>query len=125
FRRERLAALDGGTQRTRHESKATGAVRFCTPRRACDFLVHRFGGLLQRGDARRQRLDLLVVGRLRGGLRYVLLRGFERRIGAPFGVARGGVRGVDTLAELGERTQDRKSTRLNSSHSQISYAVFC
>src|SRR2546427_4052341 len=31
--------------------------------------------------------------------------------------------------ESGERevraTQDRKSTRLNSSHSQISYAVFC
>src|SRR5256886_9464993 len=26
---------------------------------------------------------------------------------------------------LGEKTQDRKSTRLNSSHSQISYAVFC
>src|SRR5688572_33257234 len=26
---------------------------------------------------------------------------------------------------LGKRTQDRKSTRLNSSHSQISYAVFC
>src|SRR2546430_13411877 len=24
-----------------------------------------------------------------------------------------------------ERNQDRKSTRLNSSHSQISYAVFC
>src|SRR2546427_9211091 len=24
-----------------------------------------------------------------------------------------------------ERVQDRKSTRLNSSHSQISYAVFC
>src|SRR2546427_7961077 len=24
-----------------------------------------------------------------------------------------------------QRTQDRKSTRLNSSHSQISYAVFC
>src|SRR2546430_11471073 len=24
-----------------------------------------------------------------------------------------------------EREQDRKSTRLNSSHSQISYAVFC
>src|SRR2546430_13316790 len=28
----------------------------------------------------------------------------------------------DGIAELGE---DRKSTRLNSSHSQISYAVFC
>src|SRR2546427_7770691 len=25
----------------------------------------------------------------------------------------------------GQRTRDRKSTRLNSSHSQISYAVFC
>src|SRR2546430_8511590 len=25
----------------------------------------------------------------------------------------------------GTRAQDRKSTRLNSSHSQISYAVFC
>src|SRR2546430_5054125 len=27
--------------------------------------------------------------------------------------------------ELGMYTVDRKSTRLNSSHSQISYAVFC
>src|SRR5688572_32023297 len=27
--------------------------------------------------------------------------------------------------ELNERLPDRKSTRLNSSHSQISYAVFC
>src|SRR5688572_31126895 len=26
---------------------------------------------------------------------------------------------------VGERAADRKSTRLNSSHSQISYAVFC
>src|SRR2546427_4005574 len=30
---------------------------------------------------------------------------------------------VDLLDRLGQR--DRKSTRLNSSHSQISYAVFC
>src|SRR5215204_3128269 len=27
--------------------------------------------------------------------------------------------------ELGQRRQDRKSTRLNSSHTVISYAVFC
>src|SRR2546430_13263843 len=27
--------------------------------------------------------------------------------------------------QLGEEPLDRKSTRLNSSHSQISYAVFC
>src|SRR2546430_3835436 len=26
---------------------------------------------------------------------------------------------------VGDRRRDRKSTRLNSSHSQISYAVFC
>src|SRR2546430_5880533 len=33
-----------------------------------------------------------------------------------------------TLGEMGDERpipQDRKSTRLNSSHSQISYAVFC
>src|SRR2546427_4834189 len=37
---------------------------------------------------------------------------------------------VDVAVHLGEearrsRSGDRKSTRLNSSHSQISYAVFC
>src|SRR2546430_11409266 len=33
---------------------------------------------------------------------------------------------VDSLrSELLVRRRDRKSTRLNSSHSQISYAVFC
>src|SRR2546430_10787745 len=45
-------------------------------------------------------------------------RGGERPVAAPGrAVARPAVRGVQTL--------DRKSTRLNSSHSQISYAVFC
>src|SRR5689334_24147361 len=35
-------------------------------------------------------------------------------------------RGVDELDQrLGGFQQDRKSTRLNSSHSSISYAVFC
>src|SRR5205085_8191067 len=37
----------------------------------------------------------------------------------PMGRAARGVRGIDL------RKGDRKSTRLNSSHSQISYAVFC
>src|SRR5438270_3878014 len=31
---------------------------------------------------------------------------------------------IDPLV-VAERIEDRKSTRLNSSHSQISYAVFC
>src|SRR5256886_11227935 len=30
-----------------------------------------------------------------------------------------------TMAKFSEHDVDRKSTRLNSSHSQISYAVFC
>src|SRR2546430_12324238 len=30
-----------------------------------------------------------------------------------------------TGKQLMDQTEDRKSTRLNSSHSQISYAVFC
>src|SRR2546430_7642166 len=33
--------------------------------------------------------------------------------------------GQDRLRAGGQELQDRKSTRLNSSHSQISYAVFC
>src|SRR5690606_41373422 len=32
---------------------------------------------------------------------------------------------TEVLGELGYRVQDRKSTRLNSSHVKISYAVFC
>src|SRR5438270_8113978 len=32
---------------------------------------------------------------------------------------------VARVRHIGDDAQDRKSTRLNSSHSQISYAVFC
>src|SRR2546430_9770011 len=32
---------------------------------------------------------------------------------------------VDDVAAVDRGVEDRKSTRLNSSHSQISYAVFC
>src|SRR5689334_23817169 len=33
--------------------------------------------------------------------------------------------GTDVASRLGLQPEDRKSTRLNSSHSSISYAVFC
>src|SRR5688572_32487491 len=46
---------------------------------------------------------------------FFLQTGHARR--APGGKARG--------RSLIRRSRDRKSTRLNSSHSQISYAVFC
>src|SRR2546430_9310642 len=36
-----------------------------------------------------------------------------------------GETGSHTVDERGSGKRDRKSTRLNSSHSQISYAVFC
>src|SRR3712207_9328975 len=45
------------------------------------------------------------------------------------GVARGGHRLAQRTDEVhravGNRGRDRKSTRLNSSHANISYAVFC
>src|SRR5688572_31590821 len=43
------------------------------------------------------------------------------------GLLDGTPRRVEVLVDLALRDlgQDRKSTRLNSSHSQISYAVFC
>src|SRR2546430_17010846 len=45
----------------------------------------------------------------------------ERRVGDLVGLD--SRRAIDDLREALQ--QDRKSTRLNSSHSQISYAVFC
>src|SRR2546430_13678331 len=36
-----------------------------------------------------------------------------------------GLTGEQIVQETLDKTPDRKSTRLNSSHSQISYAVFC
>src|SRR3712207_8856843 len=43
-------------------------------------------------------------------------------VGALWGV---GAKTEEVLLRLGLRTVDRKSTRLNSSHANISYAVFC
>src|SRR5688572_31604637 len=37
----------------------------------------------------------------------------------------GRITAIDSVVNSGTRNIDRKSTRLNSSHSQISYAVFC
>src|SRR2546430_12818683 len=55
------------------------------------------------------------------GGRAVALRGTVHRIlGGPSGCVRRAPR-----SRAAPRRGDRKSTRLNSSHSQISYAVFC
>src|SRR5712692_6257427 len=55
------------------------------------------------------------------GERHLSIRRFERYLSADFGSLEEILE--DFLAR--ERRRDRKSTRLNSSHSSISYAVFC
>src|SRR5947209_14517090 len=47
------------------------------------------------------------------------LHGGSSRLTRWLGLRRGSVLGLDS------RARDRKSTRLNSSHANISYAVFC
>src|SRR3712207_6945942 len=42
-----------------------------------------------------------------------------------FVVVGAGPTGVEMAGQIAELAQDRKSTRLNSSHANISYAVFC
>src|SRR5688572_31704957 len=58
------------------------------------------------------------------GLRVVPVRPVSESLGGPAGPRRP-VERVGRRASEGLRHRDRKSTRLNSSHSQISYAVFC
>src|SRR5690606_39803858 len=59
--------------------------------------------------------DVSAAEHHRGGDDRVLSRSYDRRL-----VGRGDGRGRPRT-----RTGDRKSTRLNSSHVKISYAVFC
>src|SRR3712207_7559378 len=81
-----------------------------------------------------------VNARFEGGqtplhMRLPKLAGFKNRNKVVFQVVnldriaalfpQGGSVNPDTLAEAGAVRRDRKSTRLNSSHANISYAVFC
>src|SRR2546430_13245804 len=69
-------------------------------------------------------LHLIDLARKLGVLGPV--RRKERRPPAPGGRSARADAGGEVLADaVGDQELDRKSTRLNSSHSQISYAVFC
>src|SRR2546427_8704537 len=57
------------------------------------------------------------LGRARGAVARERLEGGD--------VPCGPVGDLGHVTTASSRSQDRKSTRLNSSHSQISYAVFC
>src|SRR5688572_32707137 len=74
---------------------------------------------------RSNRLDLLVQIILALMFVHLLLRSrMNRAIELPFFDL--GFENINELLQtLGDGNRDRKSTRLNSSHSQISYAVFC
>src|SRR5947208_4341008 len=61
--------------------------------------------------------DALPIYRLGAGPRVEERQGFDRQAG--------GAGPVDVPVPLFVVGQDRKSTRLNSSHQIISYAVFC
>src|SRR3712207_7061180 len=75
--------------------------------------------LFRSDDAGDARLRLLALDRLGAVLGDAALPGHGA---LPPGEGRGAARGreVERL-----RREDRKSTRLNSSHANISYAVFC
>src|SRR2546430_12863708 len=68
-----------------------------------------------------------TVARLHAALLGPVDRTPTRRMPGPtLRIARGeGFRPVEFARQLIDIPSDRKSTRLNSSHSQISYAVFC
>src|SRR5688572_32453507 len=60
-----------------------------------------------------------IVALLIGFSTWILSRRRHERTQAQFDIQR------RMLEKFGSAGEDRKSTRLNSSHSQISYAVFC
>src|SRR5690606_41427177 len=78
------------------------------------------GGGDHRGEVDAQRQLLVVTGRRAVGYRVV-----ERPLqGEGVAAVTIHLQGEDRFA-IGGGGQDRKSTRLNSSHVKISYAVFC
>src|SRR5206468_5168664 len=88
-----------------------GALHSFPTRRSSDLMAQPRGGGTVRGDHARG-----AGTRGRG----------DPRAGAAAGRRRGGaVRAAGGIGEARLPAEDRKSTRLNSSHDQISYAVFC
>src|SRR5256886_6898677 len=59
------------------------------------------------------------------GRRDPQLTAAVKEIGSTVTAVQGDVSNLGDLDRLFAQIKDRKSTRLNSSHSQISYAVFC
>src|SRR5688572_33115754 len=65
--------------------------------------------------------DALPISGSTGINTAIFREGWQERLGISYG----DLQWSETGERLTKQTLDRKSTRLNSSHSQISYAVFC
>src|SRR5690606_41138286 len=76
-------------------------------------------------DARRADMPDTVVGQYLGADRRGLLDADADRQARLQLLTRGEIEDLRNRIELGPGQKDRKSTRLNSSHVKISYAVFC
>src|SRR2546427_1318229 len=74
-----------------------------------------------------------LIDLLKDGLHAALVKRYGPNVRAEIGIdeLKGSIRivvlktVVEAVEDPGTQVSDRKSTRLNSSHSQISYAVFC
>src|SRR5438445_10128121 len=92
---------------------------FVMVRRAPGSTLFPYTTLFRSLCAREVGLVLLVLAARGAGIAGRLARRQEAGLGRVLvGVAR-------SLGKEGRETPDRKSTRLNSSHANISYAVFC
>src|SRR5690606_41695395 len=96
-------------RQTFSDSTATPEICTLSLHDALPIYGHRLHQHRQGGDHRKPRLHSRHADRLRAQGR----RGAGTQAGTPAG------------ADLGGGILDRKSTRLNSSHVKISYAVFC
>src|SRR5205085_7520895 len=70
-------------------------------------------------------VHVLLVLAVAGERTHACSRSAGRRVGVARHQRGDGRRPRPTLVRVVGQALDRKSTRLNSSHSQISYAVFC
>src|SRR2546428_352512 len=68
----------------------------------------------------------VIMQKVREAERDTIFNEFNGRVGELVNCIVKRVEGPDVIVDLGRtEARDRKSTRLNSSHDQISYAVFC
>src|SRR2546430_8558698 len=114
-RRRRRPVPPGFHRQTQQPNQEKGAqpVAVVSMRELLEAGVH-FGHQTRRWNPKMKRF---IFGE-RGGIYIIDLQQTLERLEEAAAFAR-------NLAERGGSVLDRKSTRLNSSHSQISYAVFC